>query len=195
MINLASLLRELHYQQKVYNVNISTGNLGEILYNCAVMHKSVSLQRAKLCCSREVCANTASPAVQWKGLLMLQSIVFQLEHRRKSQPVTDYDSWSGFTWGAMTTCYPRFQSELKNLFHTNILFPGMSQQKSVFKSLSALNTFLLNFSYQERKVVMIEQNLLFCGIFSQKEYIFIALFFDKLLLQSTCRKRNKGLVL
>ena len=130
------------------------------------MHKSVSLQRPRLCRSRDVCANTGSPAGQWKGLLMLQSIAFQLEHRRKSQPVTAYDSWSGFTWRAMTTCYPGFQSELKNLFHTYILFPGMSRLTNVFKSLlSALNPFLLNLSYQERKVIMIEHNLLFCGIF------------------------------
>lgn len=169
VINLAYLLKEIHYQQKAYNTKISTGNVGEILYNCAVMHKSVSLQRDKLCHSREVCANTGAPAGQWNGLLMLQSTAFQLEHRRKSQPVTAYDSWSEFTCGAMTTCYPGFQSDLKNLFHTYILFLEMSRLTNVFKSLlSALKAFLLNISDQERKVVMIEHNIVFCGIFHRR---------------------------
>lgn len=92
MINLASLLKEMHYQLKAYNVKISRGNLGEILYNCAVMRKPMSLQRAKLHHSGEVCANAASSAGQWKGLLMLQSIAFQLEHIRKGQSVTAYVS-------------------------------------------------------------------------------------------------------
>lgn len=78
------MLEEIDYQQKAYNVKISTENLDEILYNCAVMHKSVSLQRPKPG-FKGACADTGFPHGHWKGH-------FQVGHRKESEQVSFSDS-------------------------------------------------------------------------------------------------------
>lgn len=98
----------------------------------------------------------------------------------------------------MTTCYPGFQSQLKNLLQISALFPQMAQANWCFqKSSLCFKSFSSKFKISGKEGGHDRTEYIFAILWYilEKEYNFIALFLDILLLQRPCRKNKKGLVL